>query len=83
MADVRRLTELGVVPALAKELDAQITAKTGNRRRLEELGMPPLLAKEFVANITSKPLPNRRLGELGMPINVIVALNKLVAEANP
>lgn len=83
MADLKRLTELGIVPALAKEIDAQITAKVGNRRRLEELGMTPRLAREFVANITAKPLPNRRLGELGMPPNVIVALNKLIAEANP
>lgn len=67
MADARRLTEVGMVPVLAKELAAQITAGVGNFTRLAELSMVPRLAKEVAAQIaTPSSASVARLAEMGM-----------------
>lgn len=67
MADARRLTEIGIVPRLARELASQIEAGTGNARRLAELSMVPRLAREVAAQITAKAGDARRLAELSLP----------------
>lgn len=72
MADSRRLTELGMVPPLAKEVASQITAGVGNARRLAELSMVPVLAKELADQITAKVGNVRRLAELTMVTGLAV-----------
>jgi hypothetical protein len=66
MADAKRLIALGMVPPLAKEVAAQITAGVGNARRLVELSTVPILARELANQINSGTGNARRLAELGM-----------------
>lgn len=66
MADARRLAELGMVPPLAKEVAAQITAGIGDKRRLAELSMVPRLALELQTQINTKTVNALRLCELSM-----------------
>lgn len=64
MADTRRLVEAAIVPPLAQELAAQITAGVGNRMRLVETGMVPRQAAEVAAQIGGTASATR-LVELG------------------
>lgn len=47
-----RLMGVGFSAPLATQLDAQITAHTGNADKLRGLGVPPLLAEKVASVIT-------------------------------
>lgn len=70
------LTNLGVAGPLAAEIEAQVTAGTGNARRLRELGFVPgdVLAAGITAGTVSVP----KLAELGVPTVVARYLGKQV-----
>lgn len=74
----QRLQNLGVATPLGKELEAQLTAGTGNLKRLMEVGLVPPLAKYVAAGITANNLSATKLAEYGM----VPAVAKMIVASN-
>lgn len=75
----QKLQSLGVATPLAKELQAQITANTGNSRRLKELGLGDVKLCDYVASsITTGPMVATQAVRRGMVTNLATALAAMV-----
>ena len=76
--NAQKLQSLGVATPLAIELQAQITANTGNSRRLKELGMPGSLADYVASSITTGPMVAVQATRRGMDTILAPALTAMV-----
>lgn len=74
----QRLQSLGVATQLGEELEAQITAGTGNSFALKESGFVPELADYVADGITSGSLNAVQINRYGIPAAVAVAIAKAV-----
>jgi hypothetical protein len=76
--NAQKLQSLGVATPLALELQAQITANTGNSRRLQELGYHPKLANYVATSITTGPMDAVQATRLGMDTITAKAITAMV-----